>query len=38
MFLPEETFIEIKKAFIPPKPLEPVDKDNTIQNMNSFMN
>jgi len=36
MFLSEEAFIEIKRAFIPPKPLEPVDKDNIIQNMNSL--
>lgn len=36
MFLPEESFLEIKKAFNPPKPLEPVDKDNIIQNMNSL--
>ena len=36
MFLPEESFLEIKKAFIPPKPLELVDKDNIIKNMNSL--
>ena len=36
MFLPEESFSEINKAFIPSKPLEPIDKENILQNMNSL--
>lgn len=36
MFLPEESFSEINKAFVPSKPLEPIDKENILQNMNSL--
>ena len=36
MFLSEKSFLEINKIFAPPEPLEPVDKDNIIQNMNSL--
>ena len=36
MFLPEEDFSEINRIFIQSKPLEPVDKNNNLQNMNSL--
>ena len=36
MFLPEESFEEINKLLILKKPLEPVDKNNLIQNLNSL--
>ena len=36
MFLPEEDFSEINRIFIQGKPLEPVDKNNDLQNMDSL--
>ena len=36
MFLPEESYEEINKLLILKKPLEPVDKNNLIQNLNSL--
>ena len=36
MFLPEEDFSEINKIFTPGKPLQPIDEDNNLQNMNSL--
>ena len=36
MFLPEETYEEINKLLILKKPLEPVDKNNLIQNLDSL--
>ena len=36
MFLPEESHEEINKLLLLKKPLEPVDKNNLIQNLNSL--
>ena len=36
MFLPEESFEEINKLLILKKPLEPVDKNSLIRNLNSL--
>ena len=36
MFLPEESYEEINKLLILKKPLEPVDRNNILKNLNSL--